>query len=222
MRVAYGTTLVALLLMTGGVSYGEDKAGGDRTEKAARRAQEAGIKRGERLYVQWSCSTANCHSFDPKNPAISTDLLDSAAMAADVNGEVLSPFVLEGTPAAALHQMPQYSRVVTKADIADMAAYIHHVRQERRYARLSSLAVDGRGDAGAGEGFFKGDGGCVSCHASNGLAAAAKRCDPATLRSRLLRPQRAAGEARDAHARLLEKYTDADVQNLVAYLGSLK
>jgi hypothetical protein len=76
--------------------------------------------------------------------------------------------------------------------------------------------------------YFNGAGSCRSCHSSTGdLAGIGAKYDTATLRARLLRPgppmpseggSQTTGQA--AHLKLLENYTAANVQDLVAYLGA--
>jgi len=74
-----------------------------------------------------------------------------------------------------------------------------------------------------------GVGNCASCHSPvSDLAGISRKYDAATLRSRLLRPGpampiegAAAASGYAAHLRLLENYTRANVDNLLAYLQTL-
>jgi hypothetical protein len=86
------------------------------------------------------------------------------------------------------------------------------------------------GDRAAGGAYFNGAGNCRSCHSTTGdLAGIGRKYDTATLRARLLRPGPAMpsegvspSEGGRAHLTLLENYTAANVQDLVAYLGAIR
>jgi mono/diheme cytochrome c family protein len=125
--------------------------------------------------------------------------------------------------------MPSYSEL-TPDEIVDLARYIHFLRQQARFRELSRLTDTPAGDRAAGEVYFNGAANCRSCHSTTGdLKAIGRRYDTARLRERLLRPgppmpgegvTPTAGEA--AHLRLLENYTAANVQDLVAFLGAVR
>jgi hypothetical protein len=85
------------------------------------------------------------------------------------------------------------------------------------------------GDARAGEIYFNGSAGCSKCHSTIDLAISVRKYGATTLRSRFLRPgpvvpvenvTPSAGE--QAHLRLLENYSPADVANALAYLEHLR
>ena len=123
--------------------------------------------------------------------------------------------------------MPSYVEL-TPEEIIDSARYIHFLRQQARFSELSRLADTPAGDRAAGEVYFNGAANCRSCHSVTGdLAGIGRKYDTAKLRERLLRPGPTmpaegvgptAGQA--AHLKLLENYSPAHVQDLVAYLGA--
>ena len=84
------------------------------------------------------------------------------------------------------------------------------------------------GDGQAGAEYFKNA--CAGCHsAANTLNGVAKKYDAATLQARLLRPapeaslwNGGANAGQTAHLKLLERYRDADVRNLLAHLSKLQ
>jgi mono/diheme cytochrome c family protein len=139
---------------------------------------------------------------------------------------MIGPLVKAGLPNLQT-AMPSYTEL-TAEEIVDLARYIHYLRQQARFRELSSPAASPAGDRTAGEAYFNGAANCRSCHSVTGdLAGIGRKYDLATLRARLLRPGRTvpgegvgptAGQA--AHLKLLENYTAANVQDLVAYLGA--
>ena len=125
--------------------------------------------------------------------------------------------------------MPSYAEL-TSEEIVDLARYIHFLRQQARFTELSRLADTAAGDRTAGEAYFNGAANCRSCHSVTGdLAGIGRKYDTAKLHARILRPgptmpsegvSPTAGQA--AHVKLLENYTPANVQDLVAYLGAIR
>jgi mono/diheme cytochrome c family protein len=187
-------------------------------------APTVALERGRTVYVLSACHF--CHGIDLTGATMgAADLMHSPLVGADENGNIIGAVVLAGKPNLQT-AMPQYPDL-TKSQIEDLAAYIHYLRQVGRYKDLNGMAQSTTGDAKAGEDYFSAN--CSSCHSTAGdLAGIAKKYDAATLRSRLLRPGPAVPvEGGDAmaigerqHLKLLERYSDADVQNLVAYLQS--
>jgi cytochrome c553 len=120
---------------------------------------------------------------------------------------------------------PQYSDY-TDRQIADLAAYIRHLRQQRRYKEL--IAANDAGDANLGRRYFNGAGNCRSCHSpESDLAGIARKYDADGLSAHILRPglsfiREGADAGSIAHLKALENYTLAEVQNLHAYLQTLK
>jgi cytochrome c oxidase cbb3-type subunit 3 len=188
-------------------------------------APTAALERGRTVYVLNACHF--CHGIDLTGASMgAADLMHSPLVGADRNGNLIGSIVLAGLPNLQT-AMPKFVDL-TKEQISDLAGYIHYLRQQGRYTEL--MAADSApGDPKAGEQYFNGAGGCSKCHSASGdLARAAHKYDAATLRSRFLRPGPAisadnitpiAGD--QAHLRLLEIYSPADVQNVLAYLNQL-
>jgi cytochrome c oxidase cbb3-type subunit 3 len=184
------------------------------------------LERGRSVYVISSCHF--CHGIDLTGAAMgAADLLHMPLVGFDEGGNMIGPIVRAGLPSlqTAMPQYPDY----TPQQIADLAAYIHYLRQQGRYRELTGTPLSTGGDAKAGGNYFTGNAKCNSCHSAKGdLKGVGKRYEPATLRSRLLRPGPVTAVAGpevspglNAHLRLLERYTDADVNNLLAYLQTL-
>lgn len=185
------------------------------------------LERGRTVYVLSSCHF--CHGIDLTGAAMgAADLLHLPLVGMDEGGNLIGRIVRSGLPNLQT-AMPQYSDY-TDQQISDLAAYIHYLRQQGRYRELSAVKAEQEGDAAAGRIYFEGAGKCGSCHeGGSSLRGIGAKYDAAELRRRLLRPGPAdavSGAATspglNAHLRLLERYSDTDVENLLAYLRELK
>jgi cytochrome c oxidase cbb3-type subunit 3 len=190
-------------------------------------APTARLERGRTVYVISSCHF--CHGIDLTGAAMgAADLMHLPLVGRDEDGNLIGPIVRAGLPnlQTAMPQYPDY----TPHQISDLAAYVHYLRQQGRYRELNAATNDSSGDAKTGETYFTGAAKCNTCHSVTGdLAGIGAKYEAGRLRARLLRPgadNAVAGEGAsaglNAHLKLLERYSDADVKNLMAYLGSLK
>jgi mono/diheme cytochrome c family protein len=189
------------------------------------KAPTAALERGRAVYVLNHCHF--CHGVDLTRATMgAANLSQSVLVGTDEDGNMIGPLVRAGLPNLQT-SMPSYSEL-TPPEIVDLARYIHFLRQQARFRELSRPADSPVGNRTAGETYFNGVGNCRSCHSVTGdLAGIAGKYDAATLRARLLRPDPmkpgqdvslTAGQA--AHLRLLENYTAANVQDLLAYLNT--
>jgi mono/diheme cytochrome c family protein len=189
------------------------------------KAPTAALERGRTVYVLNHCHF--CHGVDLTRATMgAANLSQSPFVATDEDGNMIGPLVKAGLPNLQT-AMPSYSEL-TPEEIVDLARYIHFLRQQARFRELSRLTDTPAGDRAAGETYFNGAANCRSCHSMTGdLAGIGRKYDTAKLRERLLGPgppmpgegaSPTAGHA--AHLRLLENYTPANVQDLVAYLGT--
>ena len=150
------------------------------------------------------------------------NLMYSQLVGRDEKGNLIGPIVRAGLPNLQT-AMPQYSDY-TDQQIADLAAYIHYLRQQGRYKELTALNA-APGDATQGRKYVEAN--CAKCHKRTGdLAGIVKKHTPMELRERLLRPTPVftehASPGAIAHARLLENYKNEDVPNVLAYLETFK
>lgn len=125
--------------------------------------------------------------------------------------------------------MPAFK--LSGTDLTNIVAFIHNQKTKadtlaggRRGVEDSDLAT---GDAAAGERYFRGAGGCSTCHSPTGdLAGIASRYEGLKLLMRMLYPgsqsDLAPSDALAAHFEQLGKYTDDDMHNVYAYLVTLK
>ena len=188
------------------------------------KAPTAALERGRAVYVLNHCHF--CHGVDLTRATMgAANLSQSPFVATDEDGNMIGPLVKAGLPNLQT-AMPSYVEL-TPAEIVDLARYIHFLRQQARFRELSRVTDTPAGDRIAGEAYFNGAANCRSCHSITGdLAGIGRKYDAAKLRERLLKPGPAMpGEGltptpgQAAHLKLLENYTAANVQDLVAYLG---
>ena len=191
------------------------------------KAPTAALERGRAVYVLNHCHF--CHGVDLTRATMgAANLSQSPFVGTDEDGNMIGPLVKAGLPNLQT-AMPSYTEL-TSEEIVDLARYIHFLRQQARFRELSRVSEAPGGDRNAGAAYFNGAANCRSCHSVTGdLAGIGRKYDAATLRARLLRPGRTvpgegvgptAGQA--AHLKLLENYTVANVQDLVAYLGAIR
>ncbi len=181
-------------------------------------APTAALERGRAVYVLNHCHF--CHGTDLRRAVMgASDLLRSALVGADQNGELLGAVVRAGRPNLQT-AMPRYN--LTPLELTDLAQYIHYLRKAGRYADLTSRPLTG-GDSTAGQLYFARR--CASCHSTDGnLKGLASKYDAGTLQAQVIRPRAfatpdgPAAAGRSDHLQLLEQYGDADVANLLAYL----
>jgi mono/diheme cytochrome c family protein len=187
------------------------------------------MQHAKETYVVFGCAYCHGVTLTPRGEA--TDLMRSALVGSDTNGDRIVALLRAGIPQTAkLSPMPQFSDLSDR-QLHDIARYIHYARQEGRYKQLVDANL-GTGDAAAGKAYF--DQQCASCHA-DAFSGIARKYDARALRGRLLRPLARSDvpsfavttlhdakmdAARARHDRLLENYTPTQVSNLIAYLST--
>ncbi|HKQ87491.1 MAG TPA: c-type cytochrome [Candidatus Acidoferrales bacterium] len=189
------------------------------------------LQHSKEIYVLNGC--AYCHGVDLKvRNGEAADLMHSALVGADVDGNLLAPLLRSGIPQTPkLSPMPQFSDLSDR-EIADIVRWIHYARQDGRYKELASASDSAPGDAVAGKTYF--DQRCGSCHSKQGdLSNAVGKYGAAALKLQILRPDVLqptpswrVGDlnntklitARKQHQKLLENYSASDVANVFAYL----
>jgi mono/diheme cytochrome c family protein len=231
----------------------------------------ATLERGKSAFV---ANCGFCHGANAKGGESGPDLVRSAVVIDDENGNLIAPVVHGGRQAQG---MPKVD--VTDKQLSDIVAFLHEgVRAAAERGTYKVLNVVS-GNAKAGEAYFNGAGRCNTCHSVTGdLKGLGAKYDPVALTSRFLMPvggrpgRRNAApievtvtqpngkiakgtleriddftvsitdsdgayrsfarngdvpkvvlkDPAQAHFDLLEKYTDADMHNLTAYLVTLK
>ncbi len=185
------------------------------------------MQHAKETFVLFGCAYCHGVSLVPRGEA--ADLMHSARVGADVEGNILGPLLRSGIPQTAkLSPMPQFSDLSDR-QIADLVRYIHYARQQGRLKEMTSAPIAG-GVSAAGRELFAGQ--CAACHAAAGSLARGRL--PEELRRVMLDPpalqaptsfaieglhDRQAAEARQRHHLLLENLSATQVADLLAFLG---
>jgi mono/diheme cytochrome c family protein len=191
------------------------------------------MQHNKETFVLYGC--AYCHGMYLKPVGEATDLRKSVIVATDVDANLIGPILRTGIPQTPKSSpMPQFSDL-SDQEIRAIAAYIHYCRADENYKALMNEPV-GRGNVAAGQAFYQKS--CASCHSvDQGFATIGDKYDANGLRDQVLSPTRfrtpvssrlsdvndiKMRQGRDKHQRLLENFNKADVDNIVAYLRTLK
>jgi cytochrome c oxidase cbb3-type subunit III len=146
----------------------------------------ATIQRGAQQFQQ---SCAFCHGPDATG-ARGPDLIRSALVAHDVNGNLIGPVIHNGRPDKGMPPLP-----LNDDEIKAIAAFLHDRAQQAldsaHLPKTYALAKLLTGNADAGRAYFAGPGGCTGCHSASGdLKGIAGRFPPLDLEARMLYPER--------------------------------
>ena len=191
------------------------------------------LQHAKETFVLFGC--AYCHGLNLVSRGEATDLMHSALVGRDENGNRIGPLLRSGIPQTAkLSPMPQFSDL-SDQQIAALVTWIHYARQQGRYQELTAAPVR-TGDATAGKAYFERT--CSMCHAvDRDLAGIARKYEAAALRAAILDPKGLKVErsftsarlndtklasAQQRHRALLENYSAEEVANVVAYLASVR
>ena len=139
------------------------------------------IDRGKTTY---SVSCSFCHGSDARGGEVGPNLLRSAVVLEDQNGELIAPIV---HGARAQQGMPRVD--ITDQQIKEVAAWLHHFNATGKTVMYNSAKINIlTGNAAAGEAYFQKS--CASCHSAAGdLAGIGSRIpDPKTLQQTWLLP----------------------------------
>lgn len=216
---------LCLFALSGAICLGQFEPPQGPKDAGGYRAPTSELERGRKVFVESSCHF--CHGVDLTQTSMgSADLLHSAIVGADVDGNLIGPIVKAGLPNLQT-SMPSFYDLSDR-ELRDLARYVHYLRQQGRYQELMAAARN-TGDAEAGKSYFNGAGGCSKCHSPSGdLADIATRYDAKTLRSKFLMPDGTAPKqdaapsaATRQHLHILENYDPSDVDNVLAYLAQL-
>ena len=132
----------------------------------------------------FSSTCGFCHGADARG-ATGPDLLRSAIVLDDNQGELIGQTVHQGRPAKGMPAFPS----LTDEQIREIAEYLHlQVELAANRGTYKPLNVV-TGDAKAGEGYFNGAGKCNTCHSVSGdLAHIGAKMSPADLQQDFLYP----------------------------------
>jgi cytochrome c oxidase cbb3-type subunit 3 len=172
--------LLALFLMTP-LAFSQDH----KPASAATENDPASVELGQ---SQFKSSCGFCHGEDATGSR-APDLVRSAIVAHDEQGNLLAPTIRNGRPDKGMPAFPS----LTEKQISDIVSFLHH----QAYAASHSARVPGNyplsklltGNAEAGKKFFFGDGGCSGCHSLDGdLKGISSRMKPIDLQQAIVYP----------------------------------
>ena len=158
------------------------------TAAAQPRAPEADRAAVERGRAQFKSSCGFCHGDDATGNR-APDLIRSAVLGHDTNGDQLGPVIRNGRPDQG---MPAFA-TLSAQQVSDITMFLHNqaaaALQSNRVPRDYPLAKLLTGNAAAGKTWFDGAGGCASCHSPTGdLKGVAHKYSPLDLQQRFLFP----------------------------------
>ena len=125
-----------------------------------------------------------CHGVDARGGS-APDLLRSAVVLDDNQGELIGPTVHDGRPTKGMPAFPSF----TEEQLRDIAEYLHlQVELAANRGTYKTLNIV-TGDAKAGEAYFNGAGKCNTCHSVTGdLAHLGSKMSPPDLQQTFLYP----------------------------------
>jgi cytochrome c oxidase cbb3-type subunit 3 len=142
---------------------------------------QAAVERGRKIFVP-TCGF--CHGNDAHGKS-GPDLVRSALVLHDKNGDTIGPVIRNGRPERG---MPAFAGM-SADQIGDISIFLHSRASDvsnRMAYRIGDIVT---GDPRKGEAFFTGAGGCTGCHSPSGdLAHVASKYEAVELQRRLLYP----------------------------------
>jgi cytochrome c oxidase cbb3-type subunit III len=153
-----------------------------RQQTLAPQSDTAAVDRGQKLLAD-QCGF--CHGANARGGSGGPDLTRSTLVQNEEDGRQLGEFLAAGRVDKG---MPKFD--MPRAQVADIAAFLHsaiYLNANRRLYKILDIVV---GDPKAGQAYFNGAGRCSSCHSAAGdLKGVGARYEPATLQGRLLLPR---------------------------------
>jgi cytochrome c oxidase cbb3-type subunit 3 len=149
---------------------------------------EAAHDRGRAI---WASECINCHGTQARGSETGPNIIRTKTVNydrfAEKPGSVLGPFLKAGHTT----QSGKPSAAFTDEDVVALANFLRQrVNDTMRQSPLFTVSDILVGDPQAGEAFFKGEGGCATCHTatSRSLAGIGARMQPVDIQQRMLFP----------------------------------
>ena len=157
----------------------------------------AAAARGEKLYTP-NCSF--CHGAKATGGDSGPDLVRSAVVLHDENGELVGKVVHDGRAEKGMPAFPGFGQ----DQLRDLAEFLHmkvELAANRGTYKLQDAIT---GDAKAGEEYFNNAGNCKSCHSVSGdLAHIGSKLKPSELQQTFLYPATSASEPRQQKVKVV-------------------
>lgn len=133
----------------------------------------------------YTANCAFCHGGSAKGGETGPSLVRSEVVLHDEDGKLLGAFIHVGRPDRG---MPKFD--LPPDEVKNIAAFLHdqvRAAAERGTYQILNIVV---GDPKAGEAYFNGPGGCLSCHSlDKDLAHVGSRYDPVALQQKIIMPR---------------------------------
>lgn len=147
-----------------GAGQGAAQVPGGRAGGAGRGAQAPAVdpallERGRGLYA---VNCASCHGSEARGGETGTNLLRSAAVLDDQDGELVIPIVRSGRPERGMPPRPDLS----DTQIKELATFLRTLRTSGRDPARNRPASIVVGNAAAGQAYFAST--CATCHSATG------------------------------------------------------
>jgi len=152
------------------------------------------LERGQGLYA---VSCASCHGSEARGGESGPNLIRSAVVLDDQNGELLLPIVRAGRPERGMPPRPD----LTEPQVRDIATFLRNLRTSGRDPARNRPATIVVGEATAGHAYFAAT--CGKCHSASGdlKGIGTKYPDPRQLQQAWLAGTAAGGRGAPAGAR---------------------
>ena len=145
-------------------------------------ADAAAVERGREILI---ARCGFCHGTNGRGGAGGSDLTRSPIVQEDEGGKQLGAFLKVGRPEK---NMPKFD--LPDQEVADLAAFLHatiRAVSNRGAYQILDIVV---GDPKKGAAYFRGAGGCASCHSAEGdLKGVGAKYEPVALQQRMLLPR---------------------------------
>lgn len=176
------------------IAAGAGGQGVGRGQAAQKPVDPAALERGRGLY---SVACASCHGSEARGGETGPNLIRSAIVLDDKDGELLVPVVRAGRPERGMPPRPD----LNETQIRDIATFLRSLRTTGRDPGRNRPATIVVGDPVAGEAYFTAT--CAKCHSAAGdlKGLAAKYSDPRQLQQVWLAGTAAGGRGALAGAR---------------------
>jgi mono/diheme cytochrome c family protein len=159
------------------------------------RVEPAAAVRGQKIYAG-ECVT--CHGASARGTERGANLIRSTRVLRDRYGSAIGPFLKAGHP-----MQTGTASSLTEAQITDISHFLwDRINNTLRGSTEFDVKDVLTGDPKAGEAYFKGEGGCATCHSPAGdLAGYGKRYAPVDIQQRFVFPSAGGGRGRGAAGR---------------------